>query len=173
LTVLPRLFVLAVALLATACGGGDGNADGTLTTSTLSAEEYARQADELCRDVLAEISELDLQAKGEEILSGPGSDEEKLAEIARLLEDQLQAITRFREGIEGLGRPSTGAEDVDRILEETRLAEQELEQAIDAARQGDDEGFAESMQRYAGYASQSASIARDSELDFAICGAGA
>jgi hypothetical protein len=29
------------------------------------------------------------------------------------------------------------------------------------------------MQRYAGYSRQSASIARDSELNFAICGTGA
>jgi hypothetical protein len=59
------------------------------------------------------------------------------------------------------------------ILEKTRSAEDELAKAISALRDGEEQEFAEAMQRYAGYSRQSASIARDSELNFAICGTGA
>ena len=82
-------------------------------------------------------------------------------------------MSEFRGDLEALGRPATGGEDVDQMLEKTRSAEDELARGIEAARDGDEEEFSEAMQRYAGLASQSSSIARDSELNFAICGAGA
>ena len=106
------VFLLAVGLMvATGCGGGDAT---TSASTTISAEDYARQADELCRRVATEVTELDIQEKGQEILSG-----------------------------------------------------------IASGRDGDGDEFTDAMQRYAGRASQSASIARDSELNFAICGASA
>jgi hypothetical protein len=161
-----------VSLAATGCGGGDESADGTVTT-TLSAEEYVEGADELCRRAATGVVDLNLQEKAQEVLSGAGTTEEKLNQLAELLDQQLQVVSEFRRDLEALGRPATGGEDVDQILEKTRSAEDELARGIDAARDGDEEEFTEAMQRYAGHASQSASIARDSELNFAICGAGA
>jgi hypothetical protein len=164
-------------LLAGGCGGESSTTDSTTGStnvgSTISAEDYAHEADELCRRVATEVTELGIQEKGQEILSGPGTTEEKLNQIAELLDQQLQVVSDFRRDIEALGKPATSGEDVDEFLEKTGSAEDELARGIAAARDGDEGEFTDAMQRYAGLASQSASIARDSELNFAICGAGA
>ena len=153
------LVPMALAVLLTGGCGGESSTTGSATGSTkvgttMSAEDYARRADELCRRAATEVTELGIQEKGQEILSGPGTTEEK-------------------RDIEALGKPATGGEDVDQFLEKTRSAEDELARGIAAARDGDEDEFTDAMQRYAGLASQSASIAQDSELNFAICGAGA
>ena len=169
---------MALAVLLAGGCGGESSTTGIATGSTnvgttISAEDYARQADELCRRAATEVTELGIQEKGQEILSGPGTTEEKLNQIAELLDQQLQVVSDFRRDIEALGKPATGGEDVDQFLEKTRSAEDELAGGIAAARDGDEGEFTDAMQRYAGLASQSVSIARDSELNFAICGAGA
>ena len=92
--------------------------------------------------------------------------------VADILDDQLQIIVEFREQLEGLGRPSTGAADVDAMLNKARSAEDELTRAVAALRDGDAEEFAEAAQRYAELSRESAAIARDSELDFGVCGSG-
>jgi hypothetical protein len=155
------------------CGGEEASAPAGTTATTMSGDKWAKRADELCQQVSAELLELDIQHKGQEILSGGGPQAEKLNRVADLLEVQLAAVSEFRGKVEALGRPQTGGEDVDMILEKTRSAEDELAKAISALRDGEEQEFAEAMQRYAGYSRQSASIARDSELNFAICGTGA
>lgn len=161
--------LLGAALAASGCAGGEEGATGT----TLSGEEYSQRADDLCAHLAADVADLGAEQKGREILSGGGSDEEKMNRVADLLDDQLQILSDFREDVERLGRPATGADDVDRILEKTRSAEHELARAIDALRDEDEDGFLAAAQRYAELSQQSAEIARDSELDFAVCGAGA
>jgi hypothetical protein len=152
--------------------GGDESADGTATTS-LSAEEYVERADELCQRIATDVVELGLQEQAQEILSGGGTTEEKLNVIAGLLDQQLQLVSDFRRDIEALGRPAAGRADVDQFLDKTRSAEDELERGIDAAQDGDEDEFADAMQSYADFSTESAAIARDSELNFEICGSGA
>ena len=82
-------------------------------------------------------------------------------------------IAEFRREIEQLGMPSAHRDDAERLLEKTRSAVDELEKAVASARKGDSETAREAIGRYAGFSAQSASIARDSELNFAICGSGA
>jgi hypothetical protein len=68
--------------------------------------------------------------------------------------------------------PSAHRDDAELLLEKTQSAEKELEKAVASAREGDLEKAREAIGGYAGFSSQSASIARDSELNFAICGSG-
>jgi hypothetical protein len=90
-----------------------------------------------------------------------------------VLRRQLTAVTAFRRKFEALGMPSEHRDDVERLLEKARSAERELDRAVDALEAGDEGVVTDALQRYAGFSQQSASIARDSELNFAACGAGA
>jgi hypothetical protein len=82
-------------------------------------------------------------------------------------------VSAFRRRFEALGTPSAHRDHAERLLEKTRAAEAELERAIEALRDGDGQEAGDALRRYAGLSQQTAAIARDSELDFAICGAGA
>ena len=82
-------------------------------------------------------------------------------------------ISDFGRKIEQLGMPSAHRDDAKLLLDKTRSAVEELEKAVASARKGDSETAREAIGRYAGFSAQSASIARDSELNFAICGSGA
>lgn len=151
------------------CGGGEGGGAGA---TTIAADEYAQRADEICGRAAADVVGLDAEQRAREILSESGSDSEKMDRVADILDNQLEIIVEFREQLERLGRPSTGAEDVDAMLNKARSAEDELAGAVAALRDGDAEEFAEAAQRYAELSQESAAIARDSELDFAVCGSG-
>ena len=168
---------------AVACGGSedvdaDRGASGTSTTaattqSTVAAAEYARRADEVCRREIARVLAARTQQRLKHIQATSAPDEQKLRRAVVILAQQLELISDFRREIEALGLPDAHQEDARRIVEKARSAEAELGRGIDAARAGDGVAFAEAMQRYAGFSVQSASIARDSKLNFAICGAGA
>ena len=98
---------------------------------------------------------------------------EQLERAAPVLAAQLRMISEFRRDIEQLGLPSDASRDAELLLEQTRSAEEELEKAVASARKGESERAREAIARYAGFSSQSASLARDSELNFAVCGSGA
>ncbi len=164
---------------AAACSEADRDSSGTSTAattttqSTVAAAEYARRADAVCRREIARVLAARTQPRLKQIQATSASEEQKLRRAAPILAEQLELISDFRRELEALGLPDAHQEDVRRIVEKARSAEAELERGIDAARAGDGAAFAEAMQRYAGFSIQSASIARDSKLNFAICGAGA
>jgi hypothetical protein len=168
---------------AAACGGSeDADADrdvrgtstaATTTQSTVAAAEYARRADDVCRREIAGVLAARTQQRLKQIQATSAPDEQKLRRAAPILAQQLELISDFRREIEALGLPDAHQEDARRIVDKARSAEAELARGIDAARAGDGPAFAEAMQRYAGFSVESASIARDSKLNFAICGSGA
>jgi hypothetical protein len=161
-----------------ACGGdgagGDDEAGSPATTSgsTMPAAQYAKRADELCAQVVTKVVDARIQPRLSKIEQGDASEEAKLERAAPILAEQLRIISEFRREIEQLGMPSAHRDDAELLLEKTRAAEEELEKAVASAREGDSEKAREAIARYAGLSSQSASIARDSELNFAICGSG-
>jgi hypothetical protein len=162
-----------------ACGGdgadGDGEARSPVTTSgsTVSAAQYAKRADELCAQVATKVVDARIQQRLSKIEQSDGSEEAKLERAAPILAEQLRMISEFRREIEQLGMPSAHRDDAELLLEKTQSAEEELEKAVTSAREGESEKAREAIGRYAGFSSQSASIARDSELNFAVCGSGA
>ena len=162
-----------------ACGGdgagGDDEAGSSATTSdsTIPAAQYAKRADELCAQVATNVVDARIQQRLRKIERSDASEEEQLEQAAPILAEQLRMISEFRRKIEQLGMPSAHRDDAERLLEKTRSAEEELEKAVASAREGDSDKAREAIGRYAGFSSQSASIARDSELNFAVCGSGA
>jgi hypothetical protein len=174
-----RFAALVVACAAclglTACGGDDEEtaSPGTTSAETIPADEYARRADELCGQVVRKVLAARIQQRLTRIEQTRTTKEQQARLAAPVLAEQLQLISEFRRQVEELGLPSEHRDDAERLLEKTRSAEDELEQAVASARVGDSEATLEAIGRYAGLSSQSASIARDSELNFAICGAGA
>ena len=167
----------SMCLVLAACGGGGSgdSRDEAADTSgpTVPAAEYAQRADDLCRQLLVDLEEAQIQQRLRTIQAGPASDSAKFKRFAPIFAEQLELVSEFRRRIEQLGMPSAHGDDARALLEKTRSAEDELQNAIDAARSGDAKGATDAIQRYAGFSAQSASIARDSKLNFAICGAGA
>jgi hypothetical protein len=166
--------VCSVALAA--CGGDSGVADESAppqTTTGLSAAEYVERADALCERIAADVEELDAQGRLQSILSGTGTDDEKMAQAADVLEEQLTLISEFRADVEALGKPSVNGEDVEQISAKSREAEVELESAIDSLRAGNEAQATEALQSYAERSLESAEIAQASELGFEECGSGA
>jgi hypothetical protein len=176
-----RIAACVVASLAflglAACGGdgGDDEAEGPATTSgsAMPARQYAKRADELCARVVTKVADARIRQRLSRIDQSAGPEEEKLERAAPILAEQLRMISAFRREVEQLGTPSAHQDDAERMIEKTRSAEEELEEAVASAREGDSEDAREAIARYYGFSLQSASIARDSELNFAICGAGA
>ena len=128
------------------CGGsnGDGGSRTVAEEQTIPAARYAERADKLCRDLAADV-----------------------------LAEQLTVIAAFRRKFEALGMPNEHRDDAQRLLEKSRSAEGELEQVVSALKAADEGTARAALQRYFGFSQQSASIARDSELNFAACGVGA
>ena len=137
------------------------------------AAQYAKRADELCAQVAKKVLDARIQERLREIELSDVPEEEQLEQAAPIIAEQLRMISEFRRKIEQLGLPSAHQDDAERLLEKTRSAEEELEEAVSSAREGDSKKAREAIGRYAGFSSQSASIARDSELNFAVCGSGA
>jgi hypothetical protein len=158
-----------------ACGGDDDEARSPATTSasTMPAAQYAKRADELCAEVVTKVGDARIQQRLNRIEQSDAPEDEQLEQAAPILAEQLRMISEFRRGIEQLGMPSAHRDDAELLLEKTRSAVEELEKAVASAQEGDSEKAREAIARYAGFSSQSASIARDSELNFAICGSGA
>jgi hypothetical protein len=161
-----------------ACGGDGAGRDDearnptTKSGSTMPAAQYAKRADELCAQVATKVVDARIQQRLSKIERSDSSEEEQLERAAPILAEQLRMISEFRRKIEQLGMPSAHRDDAELLLEKTRSAENELEKAVASAREGDSENAREAIGRYAGFSSQSASIARDSELNFAVCGSG-
>lgn len=159
------------------CGGdgGDDEAGGSTTTSgpTVPAAEYAKRADELCAEVVTKVLDARIQQRLTRIEQSDATEEEQVQRAAPILAEQLRLISDFQRKVEQLGMPSAHQDDAERLLEKTRSAVEELEKAVASAREGDSADAREAIGRYAGFSSQSASIARDSELNFAVCGSGA
>jgi hypothetical protein len=171
-----RLSVAVVVLVLAGCGGGDGEAEpesqapATTHQQGLPPAEYAERVDRLCARVIREVAPYRERAR--KAIARRGSERQQMARLADVLEDQLAVVTRFRKD-EAVGLPSAHADDARRLVEKTIVAERELREAVVAFRAGEGKRAAEAMQRYAGLSLQTASVARDSELGFAICGAGA
>ena len=167
----------SMCFLLAACGGDDGREGaeetGTTQASTVPAAEFARQADKLCVRLGKQEVDARIQQRLHAIETSSASGEDKLRRALPILAEQLMIITEFRRNFERLGTPAAHADDVDAMLRKARSAEDELGSAIDSARSGDFLSANESLIRYAGFSNQSADIARDSELNFAYCGAGA
>jgi hypothetical protein len=161
-----------------ACGGDGAGGDdearspGTTSGSTIPADQYAKRADELCAQVATKVVDARIQQRLSKIEQSDASEDAKVERAAPILAEQLRMISEFRLGIEHLGTPNAHRDDAELLIEKTRSAEDELEKAVASARKGDSEKAREAIARYAGLSSQSASIARDSELNFAICGSG-
>jgi hypothetical protein len=136
------------------------------------AAQYAKRADRLCAQVVSRVVDARIQQRLSRIDQGNAPEPEKLKRAAPILAEQLGLISDFRRKVEQLGMPNAHRDDAERIVEKARSAEEELEKAVAAAREGDAENARNAIGRYYGYASQSATIARDSELNFAICGSG-
>jgi hypothetical protein len=158
-----------------ACGGDEDEAGSPARTSakTIPAAQYARRADELCGQVVTKVLDARIQQRLSRIEQSKAPEEEQLMQAAPILAEQLRMISDFRREIEQLGMPSAHQDDAERLLEKTRSAVEELEKAVASAQEGDSAASREAIGRYAGFSSQSASIARDSELNFAVCGTGA
>jgi hypothetical protein len=162
-----------------ACGGDGAGGDdevgspATTSDSTMPTAQYAKRADELCAQVVTKVVDARIQQRLSRIEKSKASEEEQLERAAPILAEQLRMISEFRRDIEQLGLPSAHRDDAERLLEKTRSAVEELEKAVSAAQEGDSEKARKAIARYAGFSSQSASIARDSELNFAVCGSGA
>jgi hypothetical protein len=137
------------------------------------AAEFARRADKLCRQAAVEVLEARTQERLGRIQNSSASEEEQFRRAAPILSEQLQIISEFRRKLELLGTPRAHGDDAERMVEKARSAEVELDNAAEAAKAGDTARVREALVRYYGFASQSASIARDSELNFAVCGSGA
>ena len=167
----------SMCLLLAACGGGGGDdgADdaGATQKSTVPAAQFSRRGDELCRQLIDKEIDARIQQRLQAIQTSSASEEEKLRRAVPLLAEQLSIITAFRRDFERLGMPTAHANDVHAMLEKARSAEEELDRAIESARSGDLRNSNDALHRYAGFSAQSASVARDSELNFAICGSGA
>jgi hypothetical protein len=156
-----------------ACGGGDeAGTPATTAAKTIPAPQYARRADELCAQVVSKVLDARIQQRLNLIEQSNALEAEKLERATPILAEQLRMISEFRREIEQLGTPSAHRDDAELLIEKTRSAEEELEKAVASAREGDSEKAREAIARYAGFSAQSASIARDSELNFAICGSG-
>lgn len=171
-----KLVIACGACLALAsCGSADKTAveASVPAAATVPAAQYAKRADELCRQQTVRLVDLRWQQRLRKVQTTPGTDEEKLVRAVPILEDQLNVISEFRRKFELLGRPSAHREDAEAMIIKTRSAEKELRRVIDAGRSRDTEKATDALQRYYGFATQSASIARDSKLNFAICGIGA
>ncbi len=161
-----------------ACGGDSGGDRGearaqTTTSESMTAAEYARRADKLCRQEAVKVLGARTQERLRRIQNSSASEEEQFRRAAPILVEQLQIISEFRRKLELLGTPSAHRDDAEQMVEKARSAEVELDRATEAAKAGDTAQVREALVRYYGFASQSASIARDSELNFAICGSGA
>ena len=158
-----------------ACGGDDDEAGSPATTSakTIPAAQYAKRADELCAQVVTKVLDARIQQRLSRIEQSNAPEGEQVMQAAPILAEQLRLISDFGRKVEQLGMPSAHQDDAERLLDKTRSAVEELEKAVASAREGDSEAARQAIGRYAGFSSQSASIARDSELNFAVCGSGA
>jgi hypothetical protein len=157
-----------------ACGGDDDEAESSPTTSakTIRADQYAKRADELCAQVATKVIDARIQQRLSRIEQSNAPEAEKLEQATPVMAEQLRMVSDFARKVEQLGLPSAHRDDAELLLAKTRSAVKELEKALAFARKGDSENARHAIGRYAGFSSQSASIARDSELNFAICGAG-
>ena len=157
------------------CGGsnGDGGSRTVAEEQTIPAARYAERADKLCRDLAVDIQELRAQARLRTIQQQSASEREAMKRSADVLAEQLTVIAAFRRKFEALGMPNEHRDDAQRLLEKSRSAEGELEQVVSALKAADEGTARAALQRYFGFSQQSASIARDSELNFAACGVGA
>ena len=177
-----KYFLIACAVVAmlAGCAGDDNGARGGAGTTgdisgppVLPAARYVERADELCRQLIADYADLRAQERLREIDQSRVAESEKLARFADVLAEQLAVVSAFRQRIEALGLPSEHRDDAQQLLEKARSAENALDQAVEAFRESNVNEANEALQRYFGFSQQSASIARDSQLNFAICGAGA
>lgn len=158
------------------CSGGDGGDDGRERAAAaqeqrIAPAEYARRVDRLCARVATEVA--DSQDRLRTAAADRGPEGVQRERVADLLAEQLAAIVRFREDVAAIALPSAHAGDALRLVEKTRGAERELAEAVDALRAGDDERASEALERYGVLSLESTAVAGNSELPFAICGAGA
>lgn len=166
----PTTVVLA---LVAGCGGGSNASETAVDTSTssstrtLSVEQYAEDADRLCRELLRRLAPVQQQLH--RLRRDTGSDEERLQRAAALFERQLATTRSFHRAFDALGRPAAHAEDVGRALALIGAAEDQMAEVIEAAQNGNAEEFASAMERYAGSSLESAQVLADSGLPFSNC----
>ena len=109
---------LAVAVVAvTGCGGGD----------RLSREEYARQADEICRKYEAELHEVE-----QELVRAESPDD-----VAAAIDRGIPVVERGVADLRALEPPEELQDDVERWLELNEENAKTLERLRDAAHEND------------------------------------
>ena len=113
---------------------------------TIPAALYAKRADKLCRALGVDVQELRTQARLRSAQHQSASEREAMTRSADILGEQLDVIATFRRKFEALGMPAEHGDDAQRLLDKTRSAEGELEQAVAALRAADEQsggrGFA-------------------------------
>ena len=160
-----KRILLALALLAAGCGGGEAGRpdEGGLSSKTLPVNEYVARADDICRDAATRALKLETETE----------DADSADEIADAIEKELQIIREMREDLEALGVPKGEADVAKELVAGIHDAEQHLEDVIAAMRDGDKDAAKEAGQRYREASMESARQVQRSGLDFEVCGSGA
>ena len=114
--------VLAIALIAAGCGGGD---DTTSTTASLTKAEFLKQGNQICDEGNKEINAgFEEFLKKNNISQHQKPSEAQMEEVAETV--VIPGIAKQVEGVSELGAPSGEEEKVDAIIE---AAEGGLDQA--------------------------------------------
>ncbi|HEX6312056.1 MAG TPA: hypothetical protein VF152_10555 [Acidimicrobiia bacterium] len=121
---------LAISAVAAACGGGG--------ESRLRTERWIEEANGICKDEIAALSELEVPALDsfDEDLTAA-----ELDEIAAYLERELMIATETSARFEELGLPPDDAGEIEKVLEQREEGRAAIELAIEFARDGDAEQY--------------------------------
>ncbi len=123
--------VVLVPLVGAACGGDSGE-------SRLRTERWIEDADEICEDenlALTELEAPDVDPFDESLTAA------QLDEVATYLERSLEIQAEMTERLDDLGLPANDPDEIEDVLEQRERGQALVENAIDAAREGDGEQF--------------------------------
>jgi hypothetical protein len=143
-----RLAVLLLLVLA-GCGGSGGP----------SHEEFAAQANRICREGQARVTEIAEQVEGRR--------PEEVADAIEQASDEFDPVLRRLRGLEA---PEDIRNDWDAFLADIGEATELLGQVADAVRSGDREQGAELAARYEEIARQTRPFAQQYNLDACLSG---
>jgi hypothetical protein len=149
-----RLFVMAAALSLSialvACGddGGNGSGSGSAATDestdeeTISLDDWIEQADETCAANDDEVAELD----GPEFDPfAPDLDDEQLDQAADYFETVAGLQQELLDELRDLPPPDEDAEEVTETLDLVEGGIEDINVAVEAARDGDADTYSESL----------------------------
>ena len=116
--------LLAIALIAAGCGGGD---DSTSTTAALTKAQFLKQGNQICAEGNKEINTgFEEFAKENNIKENQEPTQAQREELAETV--LLPSVTKQVEGVDGLGAPSGDEEQVEEIIDAAEEAIEEGEQ---------------------------------------------